>query len=214
MDFTKPSNSILTLPVPISRPPGPPTGVQRVCAYLVDIALIYAAQSSGGYAGGILAGMMTDPELPQPILEDAISSGVILGWAFWGVAIWVLNYVVIQGSTGGTAGKIIFGLQIVRSNGAPIGIFRALARTLCYWVSAIPMYFGFLAALIRKDKRGWHDLVCDTKVVLHEYMFARLDMDETAVTSTGKVLLLPYKTHEQANEELGKARDDVGKKAA
>ena len=38
-------------------------------------------------------------------------------------------------------------------------------RTLCYSISFLILGIGFLMIAFRKDKRGLHDLICDTKVV-------------------------------------------------
>ena len=42
---------------------------------------------------------------------------------------------------------------------------RALVRALATGLSAIILGLGFLMVAFRKDKRGLHDLICDTKVI-------------------------------------------------
>ena len=63
-----------------------------------------------------------------------------------------------------TIGKRIFRLRIVRTNNSEIGVGRAMARSSCYMISFI-MPLIFLVIAFTKDKRGLHDLICDTKVV-------------------------------------------------
>ena len=64
-----------------------------------------------------------------------------------------------------TAGKKPFGLYVVRSDGSKIGFGRALARHFAYYVSFFTLGFGFIMIAFRSDKRGLHDLICDTVVI-------------------------------------------------
>ena len=67
---------------------------------------------------------------------------------------------------GATPGKQLFGLYVVRADGSRIGWGRALARHL---LTALTLNFtlglGFLVVVLHPDKRGLHDLICDTVVV-------------------------------------------------
>jgi uncharacterized RDD family membrane protein YckC len=56
-------------------------------------------------------------------------------------------------------------LYVVRTDGSRVGIGRALARYLAYVPSAIILGGGFLMIAWRQDKRGLHDLICDTVVI-------------------------------------------------
>ena len=64
-----------------------------------------------------------------------------------------------------TVGKRIFNMYVVRTDGSKIGFWRAFARCLCYFVSGLPLAAGFLMTVFREDRRGLHDLICDTVVV-------------------------------------------------
>ena len=72
-----------------------------------------------------------------------------IGWSIWST----------------TVGKRIFALYVVRTDGSKIGFWLALARSLCYIVSELLLLVGFLLIALREDKRGLHDLICDTMVV-------------------------------------------------
>ena len=67
---------------------------------------------------------------------------------------------------GATPGKQVFGLYVVRADGSRIGWGRALARHL---LTALTLNFtlglGFLVVALHPDKRGLHDLICDTVVI-------------------------------------------------
>jgi uncharacterized RDD family membrane protein YckC len=68
---------------------------------------------------------------------------------------------------GATPGKIALGLKIVdaRTGQAP-GIGRLILRFLGYFVSAFPLYLGFLWAGFDRRKQGWHDKIART-IVIH-----------------------------------------------
>ena len=71
-----------------------------------------------------------------------------------GVAIW---------ST--TVGKRALGLYVLRTDGSKVGFLRAVGRWLSYILSALILFIGFFMIGLRQDKRGLHDLICDTMVV-------------------------------------------------
>lgn len=65
-----------------------------------------------------------------------------------------------------TVGKRAFGLYVVRTDGSRVGFVRALARHILTALSAnLTLGFIFLVVLFRKDRRGVHDLLCDTVVI-------------------------------------------------
>ena len=64
-----------------------------------------------------------------------------------------------------TLGKISLGLVVLRKDGSKVSVVRAFIRYLCYYLSFILLGIGFLMIAFSRDKRGLHDLICDTKVV-------------------------------------------------
>ena len=97
------------------------------------------------------------------------------GWASdewgWGTFDWIstaigaLYFTLFVAAWSATLGKLLFGLEVVRNDGSKVGIGRALCRYLIYYVSLLILGIGFLMIAFRRDKRGLHDLICDTKVV-------------------------------------------------
>jgi uncharacterized RDD family membrane protein YckC len=67
--------------------------------------------------------------------------------------------------TGQTPGKSFLGLRVVAVDGRPISVRRALRRLVGYWISAIPLFAGFLWVLIDDERRAWHDRLAATRVV-------------------------------------------------
>ena len=90
-------------------------------------------------------------------LLQAIYATVILGLS-------LLYFTILLAVWSTTLGKRIYGLQVVRKDGSKVGIGRALCRSLLYYLFILHLIsLPFIA--IRRDKRGLHDLICDTKVV-------------------------------------------------
>ena len=64
-----------------------------------------------------------------------------------------------------TVGKRICGLRVLRPDGAKVGPGRALARYSAGGVSFLILGIGYLMITFRSDKRGLHDVICDTVVL-------------------------------------------------
>ena len=62
-------------------------------------------------------------------------------------------------------GKRILGLRVLRSDGSRAGLGRKFCRSLAQVLSELIFFIGFLMIAFRKDKRGLHDLICDTVIV-------------------------------------------------
>ena len=80
--------------------------------------------------------------------------GTIYFISFW--ALW-----------GATPGKRLLGLHIERPDGSRMGPGRAVARYFASWLSLLLLGAGYIMIGLREDKRGLHDLICDT-VVIHQ----------------------------------------------
>jgi uncharacterized RDD family membrane protein YckC len=126
-------------------------------------------------------------------LDRAIAWGldalaVVVAWQVWfddgqwwpGVVLVVatvllggLAFAVVAGALGTSPGKAVLGLRLVdHDHGTPIGLRRALVRTLVLGLAGIPTFGLGVATLAQtalmdpeRQRRGWHDRVCDGIVV-------------------------------------------------
>ncbi|ELP6119236.1 RDD family protein [Vibrio vulnificus] len=65
-----------------------------------------------------------------------------------------------------TPGKILVGIEVVEEGSLkPISAKRGVARYLMYYISALPLFLGFIWALFSKKKQCWHDMIAKTVVV-------------------------------------------------
>lgn len=83
--------------------------------------------------------------------SDDVFSGLV-------VLLMLPYYVLFEGVWGRTPGKLIFGTVVVNASGGKPWFGRILVRTLCRFIPFEP--FSFLG------KRGWHDSIPNTYVVL------------------------------------------------
>jgi uncharacterized RDD family membrane protein YckC len=97
-------------------------------------------------------------------IEDQIGQfiGLISPMLFLVVLIY---FVFFWSWLGYTPGKGLLGLRIVRQDGQPLSAGRALLRYLAYWISAIPLFLGFIWILVDRQHEGWHDKIANTHVV-------------------------------------------------
>jgi uncharacterized RDD family membrane protein YckC len=70
---------------------------------------------------------------------------------------------------GATPGKLALAVKIVdAATGQPPTTGRLVVRLLAYFVSALPLYLGFLWVAIDRRKQGWHDKIAGTVVINSE----------------------------------------------
>jgi uncharacterized RDD family membrane protein YckC len=99
--------------------------------------------------------------IPQLSLNPAEHSWDLL--SFVAVAVAVIGF---WRYCGATPGKLAVGVKIVdATTGAAPSTGRLVIRLLCYLVSALPFYLGFLWVAFDRRKQGWHDKIAGTVVI-------------------------------------------------
>jgi uncharacterized RDD family membrane protein YckC len=76
-----------------------------------------------------------------------------------------LYFIVLWTLAGATPGKRLLGLRIVHRGQATLSWPRALWRYIGYFLSALPLFLGYLWVLGDRQRQGWHDKLADTLVV-------------------------------------------------
>jgi uncharacterized RDD family membrane protein YckC len=66
---------------------------------------------------------------------------------------------------GGTLGKLILGLRIIRVDGSMLTAGQAAGRYLAYLLNSFTFFIGFIMAGFDSEKRALHDRICDTRVI-------------------------------------------------
>ncbi|MDA0733177.1 MAG: RDD family protein [Chloroflexi bacterium] len=126
----------------------------RLLAYFIDAVLL------------TVLFVVVWPIVSGESLTDYFASGEELTWGdLFSLALNLVYYTGAVANWATTIGKRPFGLYVVRTDGSKVGVGRALARYLAYVPSAIILGGGFIMIAFRQDKRGLHDLICDTVVI-------------------------------------------------
>ena len=113
---------------------------RRFVAWIIDAVIL-------GALVGILAAIA---------LETASWLGSVIG------IVYVIGFWTWRGQT---LGKMAMGVKIVKTDGSPIGIGRAILRYIGYLVSTIIIFIGYLMIAWDSKKQGLHDKIAGTYVV-------------------------------------------------
>jgi len=124
----------------------------RFVAFLLDLA---------PFLGGFIASMFFFQYQLHPGAPDR-AVFIHMGELWTGLA---LAYQFVGNLTGGTVGKRLMGIQVVRLDGRPLGAVRSLARALGYLLSMPLCNLGFLIAFVHPESRTLHDLLSGALVV-------------------------------------------------
>ena len=101
-------------------------------------------------------------------LGDGTFEADSVGEYFANLALSAAYFTLLVAAWGTTIGKRVFSMYVVHSDGSRVSPLRSLARALAQYVSAATLFIGFIMIGVRKDKRGLHDLICDTVVVIKD----------------------------------------------
>lgn len=145
--------------------------VSRLIAFVVDVLIISGIGTIITISVGLILSFFnldlvgSAPTVGEGVLIRVpavilVSAGSILSFVLvngYPLFFWLL--------AGQTPGKAFLGLRVVSSEGRPLRLRQALRRLVGYWLSALPLFAGFLWVLIDDGRRGWHDKFAGTKVV-------------------------------------------------
>ncbi len=131
----------------------------RFVAYLIDALIV-------GFASVAVQAIL----LPGLRLSTRSSLGAgaiaLVGIAYIvGVAIAAAYEGLFVYKFGATPGKMVLGLRVVRPDGGPVSLGRAIGRYFAKLLSAIILLIGFIMAGFDREKRGLHDILVDTRVI-------------------------------------------------
>jgi uncharacterized RDD family membrane protein YckC len=66
---------------------------------------------------------------------------------------------------GQTPGKILIGIRVVKTNGAPLTAIDVVIRYIGYYINTFFIFIGWLWAIWDDNHQGWHDKLAGTYVV-------------------------------------------------
>lgn len=94
------------------------------------------------------------------------------GWLWWLCMILagavllaiLMNRLLLPAATGWSLGRSLFGIAVVRPDGAAVGPWRLLLRDLAHLLDTAPLFLGWLWPLIDSRGRTFADLITGTEV--------------------------------------------------
>lgn len=119
----------------------------RFDANLLDLCVLLLVMMLASLAFSLDHSRLLESEFAIYIIPYYLYYAIIYFAVFW----WIW---------GATPGKLIFGLRVVDETGGPIGIERALVRTV-----QIPLCLGFIWASFDPSRQGIHDKMAGTYVI-------------------------------------------------
>lgn len=139
----------------------------RVLAAIIDAIILAIVQGLVQFA--VLGSFVRSTRFGEPGMRPEEFLGPMM--SMMGTA-WLIS-VVIQSCyeaffvsrMGATPGKMALGLKVVRPNGGPVDLPRAFGRYFAKMLSAMILFIGYIMVAFDAEKRGLHDMICDTRVV-------------------------------------------------
>lgn len=128
-------------------------------AYMIDGLIV-------GFASVAVQAILLPTMRVNPSLAAGAGALALVGVAYIvGMAMAATYEGLFVYKLGATPGKMILGLKVVRPDGGPVSLGRAIGRYFAKILSGIILLIGFIMAGFDREKRGLHDILVDTRVI-------------------------------------------------
>jgi uncharacterized RDD family membrane protein YckC len=139
----------------------------RFVAVIIDGIIM--GMVSGIVQFAIIGSAFTPMMVPQPGTRPEELIGPMLGRiamaSLIGIALAATYEAFFISRLGATPGKMALGLKVVRAGGAPVSLGRAFGRYFAKLLNNFTLMIGYIIAAFDSQKRGLHDMICDTRVL-------------------------------------------------
>ncbi|MCW5744805.1 MAG: RDD family protein [Alphaproteobacteria bacterium] len=141
----------------------------RVAAYIIDgfIIGIPMAIVIGIVSAAVMPGLMSGGQPSDDAAAGAIGIFVVI-YLLMFVGIWLYEAMMLSSAAGGTVGKRVMGLRVVRgTDGSRLSFGRATGRFFAkaFITGIVPLGIGYMMAGFTDRKRALHDMIADTVVI-------------------------------------------------
>ena len=152
----------------------------RVAAFCIDSVLV-----------GVLLLAVRIPMLIDMISgEGILNSQVLFEFTGWDVIIYLLTsfyYIFLTYHSGATIGKRLLRIRVISINGENLSFMDIFYReTIGKFLSGVAMNMGYVLIGIDKEKRGFHDMLSDTRVV-YDWEGSQKKQNEKQITEKNGV---------------------------
>ena len=139
----------------------------RAVAWLIDGIIMTVA---GSIVQFVLIGSWASVRQPLPGASPEVVLGAMAGMV--GLVFLVdlmigcaYEALFLRSSLMATPGKLALDLKVVRPNGARLTFARAAGRFFAKRLNFLTVCIGYAMAAFDSEKRGLHDMICDTRVI-------------------------------------------------
>ena len=143
--------------------------VSRMIAFIIDLVILSLTGAVITSLAGLIINFFQLDNLLQSLSQGfpGLTNLIILVISLASFIFFCGYFLIFWTAIGSTPGKLFMGLRIVYQNDLPPSFGRALLRFFGYWISAIPLFMGFLWVLVDPQRRGWHDRLAGTQVIYY-----------------------------------------------
>ncbi len=130
----------------------------KLCGFLIDSTVVATLFSVVIFLGSTLIELFTSRTVSSSDGNPLLWGAAYMIW--WFLYLWV-NLMI----SGRTLGKAIVGIKVISTTGGELSARACAVRVLAFPLSLV-LGIGFLPALLRPDRRAFHDLVAGTQEVI------------------------------------------------
>jgi len=136
----------------------------RLASFVIDLILsagvFCVALAAISYGAQVITGNLVSWNRSTPVVAALF-------------AVWELLYFGFSWATSGrTPGMALFGLRVVRTDGAVLDPRHATIRTLVFPFSFLFLGLGFLGIFVQREHRALHDLAAGSAVIYSWTVYA------------------------------------------
>jgi len=133
----------------------------RLAAYIIDVVIVWS------FSWVLRFPLMGLRAVSPP--DSFISGGILFHHTLIDIVVYLAGaayFTLLTYYTGATLGKRLMNLKVVADKGEPLTLFQVLFReTIGRFLSGVILSIGYIMIGIDKEKRGIHDIICDTRVI-------------------------------------------------
>jgi len=138
----------------------------RVVAYLIDAIILGVIAAILQFA--IAGTLITMPSVQPGTPPDPAVVGRMMGMFGLLFLLQIAIYSCYEGffvaNLSATPGKLAIGVKVLRPDASRVSLGRAFGRYFAKILSGVILCIGFIMVGFDSQKRGLHDMICDTRV--------------------------------------------------
>ncbi|MDR0291600.1 MAG: RDD family protein [Elusimicrobium sp.] len=136
---------------------------KRLLAFIIDTVVVNICSYILGFCVGLVIGIAgaMGGITQDTLLRIAQAAGFAAG-----ACVFLFYYSLFESSAKqATLGKMALGVKVIDVYGNRLTFGKAFLRTICKFISLLPLGLGCLIALFTQKKQALHDLLVKTLVV-------------------------------------------------